>query len=129
VIISITIDKGDIYISTNSVHNALFARTCMMSRAPYKGLKVEWYPDECANPLPKPQERTPAPVSAGQQAKPRAQNQSRQVSNASNLFSLLDMDETETSDGSDLDDIESQALPGFPSNGVPINWADSVVVA
>ena len=26
-----------------------------MSRATYKGMRIEWYPDECAQPLPKPQ--------------------------------------------------------------------------
>ena len=52
VIIDITFRQGDAYVSTNSVHNALFARTCMMSRAEYKGCKVEFYRDECDVPLP-----------------------------------------------------------------------------
>jgi hypothetical protein len=33
---------GDALISTNSIHNALFARTCMMSRTAYKGLRIDW---------------------------------------------------------------------------------------
>jgi hypothetical protein len=33
---------GDAFISTNSIHNALFARTCMMSRTGYKGLRIDW---------------------------------------------------------------------------------------
>jgi hypothetical protein len=33
VVIKVTFKGSDIHISTNSVHNALFARTCMMSRA------------------------------------------------------------------------------------------------
>ncbi|POR37131.1 Negative regulator of differentiation 1 [Tolypocladium paradoxum] len=59
------------YISTNSVHNAVFARLCMMSRRyvffpdfqstsvsladngcrEYKGSRIEWAFDECAQPL------------------------------------------------------------------------------
>ena len=52
VIIEITYQSGNAYVSTNSVHNALFARTCMMSRTEYKGCKIEFYPDECDVALP-----------------------------------------------------------------------------
>ena len=54
IIIGIVFKSGDIFIELNSVHNSLFARTCMMSRAAYKGMRIEWYPDECAQPLPRP---------------------------------------------------------------------------
>ncbi|KAL6152017.1 hypothetical protein ACJQWK_04703 [Exserohilum turcicum] len=54
VVVDIYFKNGDAYISTNSVHNALFARTCMMSRTVYKGARIEYYPDECAEPLPRP---------------------------------------------------------------------------
>jgi hypothetical protein len=127
VVIFVKIDRGDIFISTNSVHNALFARTCMMSRSLYKGLKIEWYPDECAVPLPRLSEKLNIP----QPQQKTKEKSNRQVS-TSNLFSLLDLDETEQSDESDDgddDDVESQALPEFPSNGVGINWADAVIVA
>jgi hypothetical protein len=132
VVVSVTISKGDVYISTNSVHNALFARTCMMSRSIYKGLKIEWYPDECAQALPAVRERThPSVLPIHSQQQTTMKN--RKVS-PSNLYSLLDMDnEAETSDeGNDDDDdtTESQALPGFAANnGVSINWADAAVVA
>jgi hypothetical protein len=53
VVVDITFRNGDVYISTNSVHNALFARTCMMSRTAYKGLRIEYFEDECAAPLPR----------------------------------------------------------------------------
>jgi hypothetical protein len=53
VVVDISFQNGDAYISTNSIHNALFARTCMMSRTAYKGLRIEYYPDECAAPLPR----------------------------------------------------------------------------
>jgi len=52
IIVDVTFRQGDAYVSTNSVHNALFARPCMMSRAEYKGCKVEFYRDECDVPLP-----------------------------------------------------------------------------
>ncbi|KAH3917896.1 hypothetical protein HBH56_046240 [Parastagonospora nodorum] len=52
VVVDIKFRNGDAYISTNSIHNALFGRTCMMSRTAYKGLRIEYYPDECAAPLP-----------------------------------------------------------------------------
>ncbi|EME77408.1 uncharacterized protein MYCFIDRAFT_191519 [Pseudocercospora fijiensis CIRAD86] len=52
VIIDIAFRAGNAYVSTNSVHNALFARTCMMSRTAYRGCKVEFFPDECDVPLP-----------------------------------------------------------------------------
>ena len=32
VILTVTFADGDCFISTNSVHNAMFARSCMMSR-------------------------------------------------------------------------------------------------
>ncbi|KAL1952806.1 hypothetical protein VTO42DRAFT_4233 [Malbranchea cinnamomea] len=55
IIINITYSGGNAYISTNSVQKASFARTCMRSRVPYNSLRIEYYPDECAEPLPKVQ--------------------------------------------------------------------------
>jgi hypothetical protein len=127
IVISVTINKGDIYISTNSVHNALFARTCMMSRSLYKGLKIDWYPDECANPLPRFQEKAAARPPPFPAAKGFAKIRKTQASN-SNLFALLDIDETENNDTSEEDDIQSQAFPGH-SIGGGTSWADSMVVA
>ncbi|KAI9368819.1 hypothetical protein BJX61DRAFT_194964 [Aspergillus egyptiacus] len=65
IVISVKFKNGNAYISTNSVHNALFARSCMMSRLTYKGMKIGFYPDECAEPLWKiptgPKKATSAP--------------------------------------------------------------------
>ncbi|KAI8937028.1 hypothetical protein NX059_006248 [Plenodomus lindquistii] len=66
VVVDINFKNGDAYISTNSVHNALFARTCMMSRTVYKGLRVEYYADECADPLPPRTTRVRPPIRYGQ---------------------------------------------------------------
>lgn len=52
IIIDITFQGKHAYVSTTSIHTALFARTCMMSRTAYRGCKVEFYPDECDVPLP-----------------------------------------------------------------------------
>lgn len=52
VIIDVVVRGLDVYVATNSVRSCMFARTCMMSRLPYKGLCIEWYDDECAGPLP-----------------------------------------------------------------------------
>ncbi|KFA75303.1 hypothetical protein S40288_00166 [Stachybotrys chartarum IBT 40288] len=49
--ISIKFVRGDCFISTNSVHIATLARTCMMSRLKYKKAHIEWGFDECAKPL------------------------------------------------------------------------------
>ncbi|KAI9686951.1 MAG: hypothetical protein M1822_002704 [Bathelium mastoideum] len=48
VIVDVTFKDNDVYVSTNSVHHADYAKTCMTSRLSYKRLKMEWYPDECA---------------------------------------------------------------------------------
>lgn len=94
VVIDVAFREGDAFISTNSVHNALFARTCMMSRGLYKGLKIEWFPDECAALLPRTPAsslRVPRPVSKPQK-KPSLQT-------LANRFALLDTDGTDDGSG------------------------------
>lgn len=54
VVVDVYFRGRDVHISINSIHNALFARTCMMSRTIYKGMRFDWAPDECAAPLPPP---------------------------------------------------------------------------
>jgi hypothetical protein len=106
--------KGDdAYISTNSVHNALFARTCMMSRTVYKGTRIEYYPDECAAPLPRPT-KAPTPT-------PRAPVRAPTKMPTVNQYALLDT-------GSD-DDPESEE-ESYITHGVRVNgyqWANGVV--
>ncbi|CAN9182892.1 unnamed protein product [Alternaria alternata] len=43
IVVDVYFRNGDAYVSTNSIHNALFARTCMMSRSIYKGTRIEYY--------------------------------------------------------------------------------------
>ncbi|KAK2604829.1 hypothetical protein N8I77_007727 [Diaporthe amygdali] len=64
VVIKVEFIGGSCYIKTNSVNNAMFAKTCMMSRAKYKGSKIDWDVDECDQPFaetpqPKPRQHTP----------------------------------------------------------------------
>lgn len=109
VVVDISFRRGDAYISTNSVHNALFGRTCMMSRSAYKGLRIEYYPDECAAPLPRPTSKSyVTPLSTGMKPKP-----------ITNAYALLDT-------GSD-DDTQSEN-ESYLTEGVRVDqyqWASA----
>jgi hypothetical protein len=107
VVVDISFRNGDAYISTNSIHNALFARTCMMSRTAYKGLRIEYFPDECAGPLPRVKVHV---------ATPSAISKIRPITNT---YAVLDT-------GSEAEsDSESES---YLTEGVRINhrnWADA----
>jgi hypothetical protein len=91
IVITVKFKQGNAYISTNSVHNTLFARSCMMSRGTYKGMRIGFYPDECAGILSK--------LSSG--PKREVQPASKKSLSASNRFQLLSLD------GSGDDDVEN----------------------
>ena len=81
-----------------------------MSRAIYKGMKIEWFLDECAQPLPKVQHA------------PRKENiptASKKLNPMVNRFQMLNMDGTE--DGSD--DEDGDGLEDYPSVNHGTNWA------
>lgn len=61
VVLDVYFQNRDAYILTNSIQNALIARTCMMSRSVYKGARFDWALDECAAPLPQPGVKTRLP--------------------------------------------------------------------
>ncbi|KAF1974808.1 hypothetical protein BU23DRAFT_91236 [Bimuria novae-zelandiae CBS 107.79] len=110
VVVDIFFRGGDAYISTNSIHNALFARTCMMSRTAYKGLRIDWYPDECAAPLPRPMAKTNV----------SAPDVSIKPMPMTNRYTLLD---TES-------ELESESEEGsYMTNGIGVSsqWADAAV--
>ncbi|OBT64025.1 hypothetical protein VE03_06699 [Pseudogymnoascus sp. 23342-1-I1] len=91
VVVSIKFVDRDAHVSTNSVHNAMFARTCMMSRSKYKGCKIEWDIDECAAPIPV---FKPRPV--------QKENKPPKAKAPINRFALLNMDgATDTSTDED----------------------------
>ncbi|KAL8762606.1 MAG: hypothetical protein Q9184_001407 [Pyrenodesmia sp. 2 TL-2023] len=95
IVTNMSFGGGDVFLSLNSVRNSLFARTCMMSRAKYKGMRIEWYPDECAMPLPKVQNNSK------KQSTPRPKKSEAPMINR---FHMLNMDEDgeSTEDGSSL---------------------------
>ncbi|KAF4210116.1 hypothetical protein CNMCM8927_003381 [Aspergillus lentulus] len=117
IVITVKFKQGNAYISTNSVHNTLFARSCMMSRGTYKGMRIGFYPDECAGLL--------SELPSG--PKREVQPASKKSLSASNRFQLLSLD------GSGDDDVENhESLPGALGtqclNG-SINIAESRVSA
>lgn len=123
VLVGVTFRNGDAYVSTNSVHNALFARTCMMSRTGYKACKVEFFRDECDVPLPAPVFRRKAAPAA-----PAKKNKAALV----NRFRLLN------TDGADNNSDEENRMPADVNSddgdetvelnthaGVSLNFLDS----
>ena len=110
VVISVAFDKGNAFISTNSVHNALFARSCMMSRLTYKGMRIDYYPDECAGPLPKiqyvPKREVPPPV--------------KKLDPTVNRFQMLNLVGAE-------DDSDEDEMTSCTSLGGGISWADTSI--
>ncbi|KAI9763459.1 MAG: hypothetical protein M1840_000473 [Geoglossum simile] len=118
VIIDIFFQNGNAHVSLNSVHNALFARTCMMSRGSYKGIKIEWYADECAAPWPKKEfaqrkENVPPPT--------------KKAPTMTNRFNLLNMDGTE--DGEDDDGTDLTVTSSFSPYDNSLSWAENAVSA
>ncbi|KAM3081054.1 hypothetical protein ACMFMG_005010 [Clarireedia jacksonii] len=105
VIIKVTFKGDDAFISTNSVHNALFARTCMMSRSTYKGAKIDWDRDECAAPLEKRQEaRSEFPITKKKKDLPVV-----------NRFQLLNMDGEENDSDTENAEVDGLIVPAMVS--------------
>lgn len=114
VVISVKFKDGNVYISTNSVHNTLFARSCMMSRSTYKGIRISFYPDECDEPLPKVP-LMPAP------AKTENQVARKKRPSHANRFQLLSLDGAEDDTGDMKDECGINGLNGG------ISWTDNRV--
>ena len=119
VIVSISFENGDAYISLNSINNSLFARTCMMSRVTYKGMKIEWFADECCQPLPKSQ-YAPKKENA-------APPQPKKLASAMNRFQMLNMDGTD--DDSEETDEEPTVLSDLSSMNHKSPWNPRMVAA
>ena len=119
-IIYISFADGNAYLSLNSIHNALFAKSCMMSRAIYKGFRIDWYPDECAQPLPRPQkaQKTDSGVSAPKKPQPV------------NRFQML-MNEDGTEDNSDDQDVDDTTVTELSSLqlGHDTTWNSGTITA
>ncbi len=50
-IVDICFENGHAFVSLNNVALALTARNCLHSQAKYKGMRIDFYPDECDRPL------------------------------------------------------------------------------
>ncbi|KAF3491095.1 uncharacterized protein GIQ15_00612 [Arthroderma uncinatum] len=111
IIVSLTFNHGNVYISTNSVQKASFARNCMMSRMPYRIMRIEYYQDECADPLPKIKE-TPVKVPS---------RPAKTLNPMANRFQMLHLDESED-ESDDQDDVESNG----PLGG-GISWRNNTI--
>ncbi|KAK8076370.1 RNA recognition motif containing protein [Apiospora phragmitis] len=109
VVIKIEFLGGSCYIKTNSVHNAMFARTCMMSRAKYKGSKIDWDLDECAQPL-RVEQKPPAPP------KPQRNPSPKKPAVSINRFATLRLDD-EDDESDDKFDTSSE-FPASTTVGV-----------
>ncbi|KAK2879319.1 hypothetical protein FQN49_000982 [Arthroderma sp. PD_2] len=111
IIVSLTFNHGNVYISTNSVQKASFARNCMMSRMPYRIMRIEYCPDECADPLPKIKEM---PVKGPSRP-------AKTLNPMANRFQMLHLDESEE-ESDDGDDIDSNAPLGSG-----IDWRNNTI--
>lgn len=88
VIINVKPYGHDIVVECSSIYSAEFARTCMMSRNPYRNFKIESFPDHCAEELPPTR---PARISASlPKAKPTPMSR--------NIYSVLAMDQDSEAD-------------------------------
>ncbi|OJK03712.1 hypothetical protein ASPACDRAFT_111654 [Aspergillus aculeatus ATCC 16872] len=116
IVISVKFNNGNAYISTNSVHNALFARSCMMSRFTYKGTRIGFYPDECA------QSQGKVPIGPRHGVQDASAGKSTSVLNRFHILSL---------DGAD--DDESEDYDGYGGMSGRLNgnvrWTDNSVSA
>lgn len=77
-----------------------------MSRAVYKGMRIEWYPDECCQPSPKVQY-----VSKKENTIPR---RAKGASAMKNRFQMLNMDGN-AEDDSEEESNEASVLSDLPS--------------
>ncbi|KAF9765492.1 hypothetical protein IL306_002217 [Fusarium sp. DS 682] len=103
-VINIAFEKDNCFISTNAVHGAIYARTCLQSRSEYKTSRIEWCADECAQPLQYlPSEiQDPAP-----DVKPQRRDVPTHPSRKNlmgNRFKLLDLSDSDGSNGDDSSD-------------------------
>lgn len=94
--------KNAVQVNLNSVCVACFARTCLKSRAYYKGTKIDFGADDCAKSLPDPKAYTPK-----QETKPKPE---RKISNRFDALAIGDVGEG-CGDlfGDDIEDIGSWA--------------------
>lgn len=97
--------KNVVQVNLNSVCVACFARTCLKSRAYYKGTKIDFGIDDCARSLPDFKTYRPK-----QRVKPKTE---RKISNRFDALAVDDGGE----EGGDLFDDDTEGTE---------SWADSI---
>ncbi|KAI1743746.1 hypothetical protein F4680DRAFT_471227 [Xylaria scruposa] len=102
IVVGVEFVGGSCYIKTNSVHNAMFARTCMMSRARYKGSKIEWDVDECDKPFEITQKTSTKPLPR------RSPSTNAPVTSTRNRFAMLRLDDDDNHESDDKFDTSSE---------------------
>ncbi|KAF4441518.1 hypothetical protein F53441_12031 [Fusarium austroafricanum] len=114
-VIDIQFDKDRCYISTNSIHAAIYARTCLQSRVPsgganlvtfreYKTSRIEWCADECAQPLQSLASETRSLVPESKEKRDPVTALPSRKNLMGNRFQLLELSDTEGSNGDDSSD-------------------------
>ena len=124
----------DAFVSMNSIHNALFARTCMMSRSTYKGCRIEFARDECDVSLP----TKPTKVFGSMEGAPPAMDtvgkkNGKKAVGITNRFDMLNLDGSDggssnvenrtPSDDNDSDNGTTDMTTGHV--GVSLGFLDS----
>lgn len=124
VIVDVKFREGNAYIYTNSIGYATFARTCMMSRAEYKGCRVWFFDDECDVALPSRKATSFVPLS-------KAVKQKALKPVVPNRFGLLNTEGTEAGsdeENQDPDNVASEYEDTSYANsefGVRLDFLDS----
>ncbi|KAF5634438.1 RNA binding protein Nrd1 [Fusarium sp. NRRL 25303] len=100
-VISVEFEKDSCFISTNAVHGAIYARTCLQSRV---ASRIEWYADECAQPFERtsPAFQDPVPDVKSQRSVIAAHPSRKDL--MGNRFQLLDLSDSDGSNGDDSSD-------------------------
>lgn len=126
VVVDIQVDDDSARVSLNSIQHSLCARSCLVSRRTYRGIKIDWIADECTEPWPT---ATPRPTKA---TKAVANKTMAQVMNR---FGVLNIDGTEdgshpqvpeeTDDGEDdVHDEDEEEESGY-GNG--LSWTENSI--
>lgn len=120
VIIDVAFRGSDAYVSMNSIHNALFARTCMMSRTTYKGCKIEFVRDECDVPLPS---KAYVPKAIG--AKKKAKKAGLAIDNRFGMLNIDGADRDSDEENRTPSDDDLRTVDSTSHAGVNLNFLDS----
>lgn len=101
------------YVNLNSICVALFARTCLMSRSSYKGIKIEFAADDCSVSLPIAKRKPPMGPEKEQKVTPK------------NRFDILaSVSGNEDEDSSD-DETERENSDGDRRTAIGAEFGDS----